>query len=225
MKFSRMAWWMTLPTLLPLLFGVVGCATHKALPPAALPWSASEIAAIDRFAIKGKVGFRRGETGGSAALIWRQENDRYQLSAVGPLGQGATRISGHANLIRIENSAGTQESSAPETLLAEALGWPVSVNSLAFWVRGLPAPGSDATVTVDESGQPSHIRQQDWDIVLDRYRPDAGRMLPHRVVATGGDSRITLLIERWDIPAPTSAPVLRLVTPSAAPPTPQLQPQ
>lgn len=208
MKSSRLPLWMLLPVFLSVMLSA-GCAGNKTAPTATLPWSAPEIAAIARFAIKGKIGFRRGETGGSAALIWRQESDRYQLSAVGPLGQGATRISGHANLIRIENSEGMQESHAPETLLAEALGWPVSINSLSFWVRGLPAPGSDATVATDDSGQPLRIRQQDWDIVLDRYRPDAGWMLPHRVIATGGDSRITLLIERWDIPAPEPAPVLR----------------
>lgn len=176
-----------------------GCMSNKPLP-TAMPWSAPDMLDITRFALKGKVGFRRGDSGGSAALTWRQENDRYQLSAVGPLGQGATQISGNTHLIRIDNKDGSRESREPEALLAEALGWPVAINSLAFWVRGLPAPGSPAEITSDALGQPIHIQQQDWEIVLDRYRPDADRMLPHRIIATGGNSRITLLIERWEVP-------------------------
>ncbi len=179
-----------------LLLG--GCVFKPQPPPADLPWSAESMAAANRFVVKGKVGFRRGETGGSAALTWQQDGERYRLAASGPLGQGATRISGNSRQIRIEDGKGMHESDAPEALLAEALGWPVSINSLSYWVRGLAAPGSAAEVQNDEAGRPARIRQQDWEIALDRWRGDDGRILPHRVVATGGDSRVTLLIERWD---------------------------
>lgn len=187
-------------TLLALLAVslLAGCASK---PVAEAPrWAAELAAAQTRFAIRGKVGFRRGESGGSAALTWQQEGERYRLAANGPLGQGATRITGNAGQVRIENSEGVRESDVPETLLAEAIGWPVSINSLSWWVRGLPAPGSAAEVDKDAEGRPVRIRQQDWDILLDRWRDDTGVVLPYRVIATGGDSRVTLLIERWEFP-------------------------
>lgn len=196
--------------LATLLLG--GCASK---PVAEAPrWAAELAAAQTRFAIRGKVGFRRGESGGSAALTWQQEGERYRLSANGPLGQGATRISGNAGQVRIENSAGVQESDVPEALLAEAIGWPVSINSLSWWVRGLPAPGSEATVEKDAEGRPVRIRQQAWEIVLDRWRGDTGVVLPYRVIASGGDSRVTLLIERWEFP-PAARPA-RANTPEGA---------
>jgi len=189
-----------LALVLPLLgLLLAGCAGNP--PPEAAHWSAEQSAGLTRFAVRGKVGFRRGETGGSAALVWQQDGDRYRLSANGPLGQGATRISGDAGSVRIENSSGAHESTDPEALLAEAIGWPVSINNLAFWVRGVAAPGGgDFSIEHDAEGLPNRIRQQDWDIVLDRWRADAGFLLPHRVIATGGDSRVTLLIERWEFP-------------------------
>lgn len=187
---------MLIALLLPLW--LTGCARN---PPAEAPrWSAEQAALLTRFAVRGKVGFRRGETGGSAALTWQQEGSRYRLSANGPLGQGATRITGDARQVRIESSAGVRESEEPEALLAEAIGWPVSINSLAWWVRGLPAPGGEAVVDAGPDGNPARIRQQEWDIQLDRWREDAGFLLPHRVIATGGDSRVTLLVERWEFP-------------------------
>lgn len=188
---------MTVRLLLPvLLLALAGCAARAPLPD--IPWSAEAVTELARFTVHGKVGFRRGDQGGSAALTWIQQEGEYELSASGPLGQGATRIRGNDRLLRIDNGKDVRESTDPEGLLAEALGWPVSINSLAFWVRGLPAPGTAAEVEYDEAGRPSRIRQQDWDIRLDRWRADGHRVLPHRVVATGGDSRVTLLIERWD---------------------------
>ncbi len=181
--------------------GLAGCAHNR--PALDLSWSAADMAALTRFSVQGKVGFRHGETGGSAALTWQQDGDRYRMTAHGPLGQGATRISGNSALIRIEDNQGAHESDDPEALLAEAIGWPVSINSLAFWVRGLPAPGSEAAIENDAAGRPLKIRQQNWEISLDRYRPDGSgasrRTLPHRVIAIGGDSRVTLLIERWEL--------------------------
>lgn len=190
--------------LLPLL--LAACA-HTPRAPADLAWSAEEMARITRFDIRGKVGFRRGETGGSATLLWQQDNERYRLIASGPLGAGSVRIDGNGTQVRIENSSGMRESSDPAGLLAEAIGWPVSVNNLAYWVRGLAAPavnGDTAEITTNPDGQPTLIRQQGWEVALDRWQPDGGRILPHKVVATGGDSRVTLLIERWVTPAPAT---------------------
>lgn len=198
---------------------LAGCA-HKL--PAALPaWSAEDMAQVTRFDIKGKVGFRRGETGGSAALLWQQENDRYRLTATGPLGAGSVRIDGTSARVRIEDGNGSRESSDPEALLAEAIGWPVSINSLAYWVRGLPAPQAEGEpapeIVRDAGGRPVRLRQQEWEVVYDRWQADGTRLLPHKVVATGGDSRVTLLIERWTTPPPVAAHTVR--TPATPAPT------
>ncbi|MFZ5722283.1 MAG: lipoprotein insertase outer membrane protein LolB [Pseudomonadota bacterium] len=182
-----------------------GCAHRPTAPLAA--WTADDMALVTRFDIQGKVGFRRGETGGSASLLWQQDGERYRLTASGPLGAGSVRIDGNGERVRIETAEGSRESGDPEALLAEAIGWPVSVNSLAWWVRGLPAPqDGDAGIEIvrDGEGRPARLRQQGWEVLYDRWQADGGgRLLPHKVVATGGDSRVTLLIERWRTPAPT----------------------
>lgn len=186
-----------------LAAALTGCVTRPPAPVTAA-WSAEDMARISRFDLHGKVGFRRGDSGGSAALVWQQDGDRYRLTASGPLGAGAVRIDGNSSRIRIDSGGETRESQDPAGLLAEAIGWPVAVNSLAYWARGLAAPGAageaGAEITLDGAGLPALIRQQGWDIALDRWRADGARLLPYRVVATGGDSRVTLLIERWVLP-------------------------
>ncbi len=201
--------------LLALL--VAGCASR---PPEPAVWSAESAATITRFDIQGKVGFRRGDTGGSASLLWQQEGDRYRLEAAGPLGAGNLRIDGNAARVRIIDNSGTRESDQPETLLANAIGWPVSINSLSYWVRGLPAPiGTGETaahVELNGAGYPQRLQQQGWEVTYDRWETDGGRLLPHKVVATGGDSRITLLIQRWTTPPVTPVPPATPVPPTPA---------
>lgn len=200
---------MRIAFVLLLAFATAACS-HRALVPADAIWDADEMARVSRFDLQGKVGFRRGDNGGSAALLWQQDGSRYRLTASGPLGAGTVRIDGNSERIRIESGDGRRESTDPAGLLAEAIGWPVSVNSLAYWARGLPAPSADgepaADVQVDTEGRPVLIRQQGWEIALDRWRTEGARVLPHKVVATGGDSRVTLLIERWTMPPPAATP-------------------
>lgn len=189
------------PLLLACLLALAGCAGRP--PVTDIAWSAPDARELNQFVVHGKVGFRRSDTGGSAALTWKQSAADYELLATGPMGQGATRIRGNAGQIAISRGDETLRSDDPGALLADMLGWPVAIDSLAWWVRGLPAPGAPAEVDADAEGKPARIRQQGWDILLDRWRASGERLLPHRLVATGGDSRITLLIERWDTPPPS----------------------
>lgn len=183
-----------------------GCALHPPQPQAS--WSAEELAVVDRFTVRGKVGFRRGDQGGSAALVWTQQGPRYDLAVTGPLGQGSATIRGNDTRIEIETGDGRRTGDSPEQLLAEAIGWPVSVNHLSYWARGLAAPGSAAIVTPDAAGHPRRIEQDGWVIDLDRYEAEGRLLMPHRIIATAGDSRVTLLVQRWlfSPAAPAGAP-------------------
>ncbi|MBL4868145.1 MAG: hypothetical protein JKY67_17410, partial [Pseudomonadales bacterium] len=44
---------------------------------------------ITHWKLKGKIGIRTKEDGGSAHIRWLQHDDGYELSLSGPLGQGA----------------------------------------------------------------------------------------------------------------------------------------
>lgn len=191
---------MTRLLLCACLLSLAACAGRP--PVDQIDWSAVEARELNQFVVHGKVGFRRSDKGGSATLTWKQSASEYELLATGPMGQGATQIRGNATRIRISRGDETLRSEEPGALLAEMLGWPIDIESLAWWVRGLPAPGRAAEVDTDAEGKPARIRQQGWDILLDRWRASGERLLPHRLVATGGDSRITLLIERWEAPPP-----------------------
>lgn len=212
-----------LPALLLALLAA-GCAHQR---PVTAGWSAEAMAAINRFDIDGKVGFRRGDTGGSASLRWQQEGDRYRLEATGPLGAGNLRIDGTASRVRIIDNNGIRESEQPEILLADAIGWPVSIHSLSYWVRGIPAPAADGTLPVvrveaDAGGRPVRLEQQGWVVTYDRWETDGSRLLPHKIVATGGDSRVTLLIQRWTMPLPAAPDAVPATTATPAMSTPAM---
>lgn len=178
---------------------LAGCAQHPVAQVPALP--AAEAPAD--FTLRGKIGFRIGERGGSAALVWQEDGGNYRLELSGPLGQGAARLTGDANRVTVEMRGETHRSNDPQALLAELVGWPVAIDALAFWVRGQPAPGDDALVQQDGAGRTVRIEQHGWQVRLDRYDGRSGYDLPYLLVADGGDSRITLSVNQWQFaPAP-----------------------
>lgn len=174
-----------------------GCAHRAPAPEIVLP--AAE--APDQFTIAGKIGFRIGERGGSAAMTWQQRDGSYRIDLSGPLGQGSARLEGNATQVTVQWRGETHRSDDPRALLAELVGWPVAVDALAYWVRGQPAPGYDARLQTDHSGRTILIEQLGWQVRLDRHAGHSGFDLPYLLVADGGNSRITLSIHRWQFVA------------------------
>ena len=59
---------------------------------------------MDEWHIKGKIGIKQGDEGGSAYLDWIQSQDSFHITLSGPLGQGTTIISGNTSVAQSANS-------------------------------------------------------------------------------------------------------------------------
>ncbi len=62
------------------------------------------------------------------------------------------------------------QSGDPESLVNAATGWLLPVDSLAWWIRGLPGPDGDFRLFFDDKGQLAVIRQLGWEIRYDRWQ-------------------------------------------------------
>ena len=81
--------------------------------------------------------------------------------------------------------------------MLERIGWPLPVDALAWWVRGLQAPGKADAVALDADGRLQSLEQFGWQIEFDRYRTSNGEALPARLEARRGDYRVKLVTGRW----------------------------
>ena len=157
-----------------------------------------QLESYSQWSIKGRAALRSDNESWSAALTWRQDNNNYHLRLAGPFGQGAVNIDGSDERISV-HIAGQEPVVAndAELLLARSLGWSVPVQSLPYWLRGLPAPGKVDALSLGGSGAIHHLEQQGWRLDYSAYRPLRGVNLPRKIKIENDDLRLKLVLDHW----------------------------
>ena len=190
------------PTLAVLLAGCAGLASQETVegPGNAQDWKThkAQISEIDGWQINGKIGIRAPQDSGSGTLFWLQRQDYFDIRLSGPLGRGATRLTGRPDAVVLEVAGqGRFEAESPEALVESQLGWQLPVSNLLWWIRGLPAPDSRSRVELDGNGRLAHLQQDGWDVQYLDYSDENGFALPSRIKLAGRDLQITLVVKDW----------------------------
>ena len=116
----------------------------------------------------------------------------------GPLGVGTVRIEGAGDSVQITGKDGvTTVLRDVEAELYYRYGWTIPVESLRYWVLGIPDPRVPSQTEFDELDRVRHLRQRGWDVEVDRYREAGGQQMPARLVATSNETKVRIIIDRW----------------------------
>jgi len=173
-----------------------GCSVFQTAPTtASMPGSAAQL--MD-WHISGKAGIRLRNEAHSAYVEWTQHDDSFDLLLFGPLGQGKSRLRGDQRTVSLETASGeTWHDTSPETLLERLYGWQLPVSRAQYWVKGLAAPDSSASVQRNADGSLSHLEQDGWIIDYLSYQPPSPALLPQKLVMRYDGVRVTLIIKQW----------------------------
>lgn len=187
---------------LALTLALLGCTTAPTRPPAADPervWQErrAALAELDRWRLTGRIAIQTEGEGWHATLHWRQQQSRYDIRLIGPLGQGSVRLTGSPGRVVLRTEDGVSEAADPDWLLRRNLGWRVPVAALRYWVLGLPAPGPAADRTLDPYGRLARLEQADWTIEFQEYERRNGYELPSRIAVRNHRARVRLVVGRW----------------------------
>jgi outer membrane lipoprotein LolB len=175
--------------VLALAATLAACAT----PPRGDVAAAAVAPADAPFELSGRLSARYGETGVAASFRWVHAPEADELLLATPFGQALARLSGGANGVVLElQDGGVARSGDWESLTREALGVPVPVRGLAWWVRGAPHPASAHAVERDTAGRASVLRQDGWEIVYG-YRDEGAQ--PSRLVLAYPGIEVRLAVD------------------------------
>lgn len=170
---------------------LTACATAPPVRRTAAPPSPSD----EPFAVSGRLSARHGSEAAAANFRWTHRPGRDQFTLASPLGSTLAELDGTAAEVRLVLPDG-RVIVAPdwEALTSKVLGAPIPVRGLAWWLRGIPHPGTPHQVERDSAARAALLRQDGWEIVLG-YSESSDR--PSRLRLAYPDTELRLAIDAW----------------------------
>ncbi len=170
---------------------MAGCATAPPVPDADTPWELRREAlqALDAWRVQGRIAVRTDDDGWSGKLIWEQASDALDVRFRGPLGVGGFRLKGNGQSLDLTTSEGdTVRLMDPAAELEASLGWPVPVDSMRYWMLGVPDPAAPASEILDTTGRLAALEQFGWRVDFESYRQFGDDWMPRKLVIVGAAS-------------------------------------
>lgn len=161
---------------------------------------AARLEMLDSWGLEGRLAVSDESDGGSGFLSWRQEPGSARMDFHGALGRGAWRLQAREDGAELEFADGRRyRADSIDELVRAQVGWEVPVETLAWWVRGLVAPGRFQRRVLDEEGRLSLLQQDGWNIEFGRYATTGGEALPLKMTARQQDRTVKLAIRKWEL--------------------------
>ena len=153
---------------------------------------------LDSWLLEGRLAVSDDQDGGSGSFRWERDATDSRMDFHGALGRGAWRMLADAGGAELTFADGaTYRAPSVETLVREQVGWPVPVEMLGWWVRGLAAPGTVQARTLDEEGRMSTLQQEGWAIEYSRYGEVGEVAMPFRMTARQEDRTVKVAVRKW----------------------------
>jgi outer membrane lipoprotein LolB len=152
------------------------------------------------FTLKGRLAVAAGEEGFSAGLRWQQRDADGLIELDGPFGVGGLRLQVRGAALELTTARGERlDGAAARGELERRLGFALPLESLRYWVRGVPDPARAADERLDATAQRlAGLAQGGWTVDYAAYVEDpAGGPLPRRLSAVREGARLRLVIEAW----------------------------
>lgn len=184
--------------LFPLLL-LCGCMPK---PEATLtPTQAAQSAkTLSSWEARGLLGVRQHQKAWSAQMVWTQQGPhQYHLRLFGPLGGGSVLIDRVGNQITYQDDKKKISATNASGLLKQQTGIQLPVDSLYYWARGLPAPGSIESAHYNENHELIQLQQFGYQIDYGTYQTVGAYHLPTSLKLKNSQLLAKLVIKQWKV--------------------------
>lgn len=161
---------------------------------------AAELRALSEWRMSGRAAIRTRTDSGTVSMNWRQVGERYRVELRAPWGAGTVRIDGGPGAVRLLTDEGEEIfAEEPGELLAYYTGYDLPLESLRYWLLGVPDPAAEVMIERDANGWPARFVQHGWEIVYRRYGIYDGQLLPRTLFMNNGEVDVRVAIHGWDV--------------------------
>ena len=161
----------------------------------------NELQGLDNWQLRGRVNVRYYDESHTPRIQWQQSQEQYHIRLWGTFNAGHTEIEGQPGRVSIEQDGEVLTATSPEDLILQQLGYELPVSHLEFWIRGIPAPVSDAQLGFNELNQLTSLEQDGWSVIYSDMRQYQQLSLPRRVEVSrdAGDVRLRFVGLDWTL--------------------------
>ena len=186
------------------LLSVIAACSNLA-PPAQInsDWGRkrSALEDLDSWQLRGRVNVRYNDESNTPRIQWMQQNVEYHIRLGGTFNVGNTVITGRPGYVTLEQGGDVRTAASPEDLILQQLGYELPVSYLKYWIKGIPAPGSQADLSFNELNQLVVLAQDGWTITYSDLRQYKNLSLPRRVEVSRpqNDIRLRFVGLNWQL--------------------------
>ena len=157
-----------------------------------------ELAHLNRWNINGGIAVKEGNQGFTASMQWQQYSaSSFDIQFSGPLATGKLKLTKQGNITTLSVGKHRYTSNNAEVLLKKHTGYYVPVNSLFYWIRGLPSPNAPSNKINDAYGHLKKLTQQGWTIHYERFTHFKSFDVPSKIKLIKGNAKVKLVISKW----------------------------
>lgn len=150
------------------------------------------------WSVSGRVALSDGEQGGSLSFQWRAEGSRHEIALRTVAGGRQWRLVFDDELAELEGSdVDRLIGPDPDPLVEQAVGWPIPVADLVWWIRGLVPPERTTTTEFADDGTLAFARAPPWSLEFQRYSDFDTTVLPSRLQADSSPYRVRMVLRNW----------------------------
>ena len=196
--------------LLVAVIALTACTTtppHKFVADPDKKWEQrkSELSEINDWLLNGRIAIINGQESWHLSMKWQRHDDKYILDLSGPFGAGHAQLTGTKDgVILVDSDKNFFYANSPERLLQEVTGLRMPVQSLLYWMRGLPNGNiKDDEKKLDNFGRLALLEQAGWKIRFKRYIDVEKHELPQKIFIDGFDLKIKIFVDEWDLKSKT----------------------
>ncbi len=177
------------------------CASRETRPDGS--WLEDRQALFDAFthwSVSGRVGLSDGERGGSLSFSWAAAGEEHRIFLRTLTGGKQWRLHFDQFGAVLEGSdVGIIKGSEPDRLVENAVGWPIPVAELVYWIRGLIPPRTGIDTEFAADGTLAKAVSPPWEIEFGRYANEQNVLLPSGLEARSSPYRVRIVLRQWQL--------------------------
>lgn len=158
-----------------IVLWLAACATPSQMPDSGRPDGVFE--RTGRFSVNSEEanGHPEAVQGG---FSWSDTPQQLTLSLSNPMGTTLARVRVYGDYAVLEHSNGSHETaSSADSLVLQALGVPVPVANLRYWMQGQTGSDPVSNMQLGDNSYPAQFNQNGWRVSLSRYDEQGPRLI------------------------------------------------